>query len=41
MARMKIIEDARRVGGWLSGEYEDDYVVTKDDGSCEKVFTHY
>lgn len=41
MARMEIIEDARRVGGWLSGEYEDDYVVTKDDGSCRKDFTNY
>lgn len=41
MARMRCVESSRRVGGWLSNVYEDDYIVEKDDGSCYKTFTTY
>ena len=41
MARMRCVESGRRVGGWLSNVYEDDYIVEKDDGSCYKTFTTY
>ena len=41
MARMTCVESGRRVGGWLSNVYEDDYTVQKDDGSCYKLFTTY
>jgi hypothetical protein len=41
MARMRCVESSRRVGGWLSNVYEDDYIVEKDDGSCYKSFTTY
>lgn len=41
MARIRCVESTRKVGGWLSNEYEDDYLVEKDDGSCHKVFTTY
>lgn len=38
---MRCVESGRRVGGWLSNVYEDDYIVEKDDGSCYKTFTTY
>lgn len=41
MARMTCVKSGRRVGGWLSNVYEDDYIVQKNDGSCYKVFTTY
>lgn len=41
MAKMRHVKSDRRVGGWLSDVYEDDYIVEKDDGSCYKRFTTY
>lgn len=41
MARMRSVESSRKVGGWLSDVYEDDYIVEKDNGTCYKVFTNY
>ena len=28
MARMRSVESSRKVGGWLSNVYEDDYIGT-------------
>lgn len=41
MAWIKPVESSRKVGGWLSNVYENDYIVTKNDGSCYKCFTTY
>lgn len=41
MARMNVCESNRRIGGWLSNEFENDYIVTRDDGSEYRCFDNY
>lgn len=38
---MSVVQSNRRVGGWLSQVYEDDYHVQRDDGSMSRYFENY
>ena len=41
MAHMQIVESSRRIGGFFSNQYEDDYVVQRDNGEGWRCFDNY
>lgn len=41
MARITLVESSRKIGGFLSNTYEDDYIVEKNDGTEYKKFETY